>query len=88
MKKKLIIIFMLVLFIILIIALYVLYVFNYVPHKKYTDEDFNIKTYISNIDKDNDGINDQTDILNNVKKYISTNPKYKSRYYETGYLDD
>jgi hypothetical protein len=88
MKKKLIVIFGLVLFIILIIALYVLYVFNYIPHKKYTDEDFNIKTYVSNIDKDNDGIDDQTDILNNVRKYIATNPKYKSKYYGTGYPDD
>ena len=83
MKKKYIIV-----FIILIIALYVLYIFNYIPHKKYTNEDFNIKTYISSIDKDEDGIDDQTDILNNVRKYIATNPKYKSKYYKTGYPDD
>ena len=50
--------------------------------------DFNIKTYKSNIDKYNDGIDDQTDILNNTKDYIKTNPKYKSKYYATGYPDD
>ena len=54
----------------------------------YSNEYFNIKTYTSNIDKDNDGIDDQTDILNNVRKYIATNPKYKSKYYARGYPDD
>ena len=56
--------------------------------KKYTNEDFNIKTYISKTDKDNDGIDDQTDIINNVRDYIKTNPKYKSKYYATGYPND
>lgn len=88
MKNKSIIKFSLVLFIILVIALYVLYRVNYIPHKKYTNEDFNIKNYVSKIDKDNDGIDDQTDILNNVRKYIATKPKYKSKYYGTGYPDD
>ncbi len=84
MKKKLVII----LFAILIIAIYVLYRFNYIPHKQYTDADFNIDTYISGVDKDADGVDDQTDILNNVRAYIATNPKYKSKYYGTGYPDD
>lgn len=88
MKKKLIIIFSMILVITLIIFLYVLYVFNYIPHKKYTNKDFNIKTYVSNSDKDNDGVDDQTDILNNVRSYIATKPKYKSKYYGTGYPDD
>ena len=38
--------------------------------KKYTNADFNIEAYKSNIDKDNDGIDDQTDILNIFKFYI------------------
>ena len=54
----------------------------------YTNKDFDIKTYISSIDKDNDGIDDQTDILNNVRDYIATKPKYKSKYYGNGYPDD
>ena len=54
----------------------------------YSNEDFNIKTYTSNTDKDNDGIDDQTDILNSVREYIATNPKYKSKYYASGYSDD
>lgn len=85
MKKKLLII---IIFICLFIILYLLYYFNYIPHKKYNNNYFNIKTYISNIDKDNDGIDDQTDILDSAKKYISTKPKYKSKYYNTGYPND
>ena len=83
MKKIVILIVLIVL-----LAFYTLYVFNYIPHKKYTNKDFNIETYISDIDKDSDGIDDQTDILNSVKEYIATKPKYMSKYYATGYPDD
>ena len=88
MKKKILIIVTNFLIVLIIVVLYALYRFNYIPHKKYTNEDFNIKTYISKTDKDNDGIDDQTDILNNVMDYIKTNPKYKSKYYATGYPND
>ena len=88
MKKKILIIVTNFLIVLLIVVLYALYRFNYIPHKKYTNEDFNIKTYISKTDKDNDGIDDQTDILNNARDYIKTNPKYKSKYYATGYPND
>ena len=88
MKKKILIIMTNFLIILIIVVLYALYRFNYIPHKKYTNEDFNIKTYISKTDKDNDGIDDQTDIMNNVRDYIKTNPKYKSKYYATGYPND
>ena len=62
--------------------------YNYIPHKKYDNEHFNIETYVSSTDKDEDGIDDQTDILNNVRKYIETKPKYKSKYYNSGYPND
>ena len=88
MKKRIIVITLISLLILFIIIIYLLYKFNYIPHKMYSNEYFNIKTYTSNIDKDNDGIDDQTDILNNVRKYIATNPKYKSKYYASGYPDD
>ena len=88
MKKKKLIIVTNFLIVLIIVVLYALYRFNYIPHKKYINEDFNIKTYISKTDKDNDGIDDQTDILNNVRDYIKTNPKYKSKYYATGYPND
>ena len=87
MKKKKIFILSLII-IILLMVFYVLYEFNIIPHKKYTNFDFNIETYVSKIDKDNDLIDDQTDILNNTREYIKTKPKYKSKYYSTGYPND
>ena len=87
MKRKRLII-LIVITIVLLIILYFLYYFNFIPHRKYNNKFFNIKTYVSDIDKDNDGIDDQTDILMNTRKYISTRPKYKSKYYDNGYPDD
>lgn len=86
MKKKIIII--IVAIILAIVLIWGLYKINIIPHKSYSNKDFNITTYISQVDKDEDGIDDQTDILENVKKYIATKPKYKSAYYGTGYPDD
>ena len=88
MKKKVIAITLISIIILISVITYLLFIFNYIPHKMYSNEDFNIKTYTSSIDKDNDGIDDQTDILNNVREYIATKPKYKSKYYATGYPDD
>lgn len=87
MNQKTIIIILISIVIISSIIL-LLYKINIIPHKQYTNKDFNIKTYISSVDKDNDEIDDQTDILSNVKKYINTKPKYKSKYYSSGYPDD
>ena len=88
MKKKVIAITLISIIILISVIIYLLFVFNYIPHKMYSNEDFYIKTYTSSIDKDNDGIDDQTDILNSVREYIATNPKYKSKYYASGYPDD
>lgn len=85
MNKKAVVIIILAILLSLILTLYN---FNYLPHKKYTNKDFNIKTYKSTIDKDNDGLDDQTDILQNTRKYIAKKPMYKSKYYETGYPND
>ena len=85
MKKRIII---LAFIIITIILIFLLYFFNIIPHKQYSNSDFKINTYISSVDKDNDGIDDQTDILNSVREYLKTKPKYKSKYYASGYPDD
>ena len=78
-----------VLFILILIIVYVsLYRFNYISHDKYDNSYFNIEIYKSSVDKDMDGIDDQTDILNSVRDYIKTKPKYKSKYYDTGYPND
>ena len=73
---------------IIVLVIYILYIFNIIQHKKYTNADFVIENYISTVDKDGDGIDDQTDILQNVRAYIATKPEYKSKYYAGGYPDD
>lgn len=70
------------------LTVYLLYILNIIPHRKYSNEDFGIVTYISVMDKDGDGVDDQTDILQNVRTYIATKPEYKSKYYAGGYPDD
>lgn len=42
----------------------------------------------SSVDKDNDGIDDQSDILQGALDYVASRPKYKSKYYRTGYPND
>lgn len=50
--------------------------------------DFGIAEQISLQDRDGDGLDDQTDILQGARDYIATNPVYKSKYYESGYPND
>jgi hypothetical protein len=73
--------------IIIPLLLIIMFTFFYKP-KTYSDSDFSIMTYKSSIDKDSDGIDDQTDILNNALEYIKKKPIYKSKYYNTGYSND
>lgn len=87
MKKRLCVILAVVL--LCTIAVGLLYVYNYIPHKRYSDAFFEIETYKSAVDCDNDLVDDQTDILNSAIEYLNTKPKYKSKYYEgIGYPDD
>ncbi len=86
--KNRFIIFLIIITLLIVLIIIIAYKLNIIPQRQYNNSDFNIKIYISNIDKDNDGIDDQTDILNNVKKYIKTKPKYQSKYYNTGYPND
>lgn len=79
MKKQIIII----IFITILILL-----FFYLWKRFYPQPDFDIEIYKSSVDKDEDGVDDQTDILENAKKYINKKPKYKSKYYSTGYPND
>lgn len=87
MKKRNAVVFVIISAVFLILW-YCLYLFNFLPHAKYNDKDFNIETYKSTVDKDGDGIDDQSDILAGVKDYLNGKPKYKSKYYIGGYPDD
>ncbi|MCI5857882.1 MAG: DUF1287 domain-containing protein [Agathobacter sp.] len=84
-KKPILAVFIIIL---IIVAAAILYQFNYIPHCKYSGEHFGIARYVSDTDRDGDGIDDQTDILNSVRTYLDTKPKYKSKYYPSGYPDD
>ena len=61
---------------------------SFAPISAKTNADFGIADQISSVDRDGDGIDDQTDILQGVREYIATQPKYQSRYYASGYPDD
>lgn len=78
----------LILLIIVLIGIIVLYRLNIIPHIQYSNEHFDITPYISINDQDQDGLDDQSDLLKNAKAYIKTKPKYKSKYYASGYPDD
>ena len=87
-KKVIIILFVLVLLGITFFIGFKVYTGKIGNKTKYDNSYFGIETYKSKIDKDNDGIDDQTDILNNVRNYIATKPQYESKYYAGGYPDD
>ncbi len=74
--------------VITVVLIAVLYKWNVIPHNYYYNSKFGITTYKSSVDYDGDGIDDQTDILEGVRAYIATKPKYKSAYYVGGYPDD
>ncbi len=76
---------MLVLFLILLLAVIAFFKTDVKDRFVKTKLDEIIK---SDIDKDNDGIDDYTDILKGAKDFISTKPKYKSKYYDGGYPTD
>ena len=89
MKKKILAVISIIVFIGIICFLgFEIYTGKIGNKAKYDNSYFGIDTYKSLVDKDNDGIDDQTDILNNVRDYIATKPKYDSKYYAGGYPDD
>ena len=54
----------------------------------YSDADFDIETYVSAIDADGDGVDDQADILAGARAYVATHPRYGSAYYAGGWPTD
>ena len=88
-KVKLSIIILII--IILLITWFIISILNYfnlIPKKSYTASDFGIETIKSNIDYNNDGIDDYTDIMLGARKDAQNMPKYKSAYYAGGYPPD
>lgn len=67
------------------IVVYVLYIYNILPHPRFTAEDFHIDTLHSTHDEDGDGIDDFTDIFLGARAEIERDPTYHSAYYINGY---
>lgn len=75
------------LFFILLIYI-ILDAFRFIPDKVFYDEDFGYERIKSNLDMDNDSIDDYSDIVEGAREYVSRKPPYKSAYYKGGYPDD
>ena len=89
MKKSLRRIFAACLCLIVGVCIYVLFRYQNTSAKRPADRyDFAITQIHSSVDKDGDGIDDQEDILQGALDYVAAEPKYKSKYYPSGYPDD
>lgn len=77
-----------VMFLIIILFVLAFYHSDIIKIKSYEDSDFGIEKIVSEVDKDGDGVEDYTDILNGAREFVSKKPKYKSKYYDGGYPDD
>ena len=89
MKKKVAITILVCVCIIICSFIYILTRYQNTSSERLPDRyDEDIIQVQSKVDKDNDGIDDQTDILQGALEYIDSHPKYKSKYYQTGYPDD
>jgi uncharacterized protein len=73
---------------IMVSSLLIFEFFGPVLKRKYVNADFGFETFVSESDFDQDGIDDQSDILKSAQEYIAKKPQYKSKYYGSGYPDD
>lgn len=84
MKKKI----FLILVICMIIISLILNYFGIIGFRKYTLSEFGIDTIKSEVDFNNNGLDDYTDFLIGAKLDAENKPKYKSEYYAGGYPPD
>lgn len=68
-----------------IIIVWVLYLYNIIPHGRYTNEDFQITFTPSGNDVNENGVDDYLDILAGAKEEAQLHPTYRSAYYRGGY---
>lgn len=73
-----------------IISIACLFVFTFLKRNKtyYTAEDFHITTVKSEIDANNNGVDDYTDILLGARIDAENHPTYDGKYWDTGYPPD
>jgi hypothetical protein len=89
MKRKLAVVFIIALWIIAALLIYIVFRYQNTSSKRLPDQyGTGIEQLHSTVDRDGDGIDDQVDILEGALNYIAAEPKYKSKYYQSGYPDD
>ncbi len=71
-----------------VVAFGLAWYYHLIPQKFYSNQTFGISLYVSGHDEDGDGVDDQLDLLESARAYVATKPKYKSKYYATGYPND
>lgn len=84
MKKYLTVILVVIILFIFLILNY----FGFLPKRVYSSSDFGIDVITSEIDYNNNGIDDYTEILIGAKKEADNHSTYKSIYYSGGYPPD
>lgn len=79
----------LIILIIIAFTMITLIAMNYmIPQKYYNANDFRIKTIYSNVDFDDDYIDDYSDFVLGARIDVKNNPTYISKYYENAYPPD
>ena len=75
-------------FAVLATAAYFLNYFNLIPKRYYNSKDFKIQTVKSQIDFNNNGVDDYTDIMLGARKDAQNKPRYDGKYIDGGYPPD
>ncbi len=73
---------------VVVTLVFVLDFFNLIPKKHYTARDFGIETVKSEVDFNNNGVDDYTDILLGARKDAENHPTYDGKYIDGGYPPD
>lgn len=79
---------LLTLIVLIVIGLSIASYYNLIPKKTYTSEYFGIKFENSEIDFNNNGIDDYSDILEGAKTDAKNKPKYDPAYWPEGFPPD
>lgn len=58
------------------------YLFNIIPQKEYSAEDFDIEQIKSSVDFNDNGVDDYTDIMLGARKDAENHPEYNGKYWD------
>lgn len=87
-RRKIFVIFGVIVVAVLAAALFLASRYNLLPQKSYTAEDFGIETIKSTVDFNGNSVDDSTDLLLGARKDAENKPTYDGSYWEGGYPPD